>query len=170
MGCRPDSGEYDQTYARSIKQVPEGNIVEILARQIEDTVEMLSGIGEEKAGYRYAPDKWSIKQVIGHISDSERIMSYRALRFARIDQTALPSYDENAFVENANFDERQLSDLIDELRKVRLASLALFSSFDDEMPLRRGTASGFVFTVRALMFQIAGHEIHHKKIIRERYL
>ena len=166
---RPDPSEYHETFARSVQQVPNGDVLEILAAEIEDTSELLSGVGEERAGYRYGPDKWSIKQVIGHLVDSERIMSYRALRFARGDKTSLPGYDENAFVDQANFDRQRLQDLADELRAVRAASLALFKSFDEEMLLKGGTASGFEFTVRALVYQIAGHEIHHKKILRDRY-
>ncbi len=167
---RPEPVEYHETFARSIQEVPEGDVLEILVASIEDTSEMLDRLGEEKAGYRYGPDKWSVKQVIGHLVDSERIMSYRALRFARGDKTALPSYDENAFVERANFDGQLISALAEELRAVRTASLALFRSFDEEMFLKGGTASGFDFSVRALVYQIAGHEIHHKKILRERYL
>ncbi len=170
MLIRPSKTEYSPTYEGSLSKVPDGNLLEILESQIDETVDLFSGLSEEKADYRYAPGKWSIKQVVGHMTDSERIMSYRALRFARGDGTALPGYDENVYVDEANFEKQTLAALAEELRALRMATLALFRSFDDDMWLRKGKASGFDFTVRALAYQIAGHEIHHVGIIRERYL
>ena len=170
MLIRPSKTEYSPTYEGSLSKVPDGNLLEILESQIGETVDLFSGLSEEKADYRYAPGKWSIKQVVGHMTDSERIMSYRALRFARGDVTALPGYDENVYVDEANFEKQTLAALAEELRALRMATLALFRSFDDDMWLRKGKASGFDFTVRALAYQIAGHEIHHVGIIRERYL
>ncbi len=170
MLVRPFKNEYSPTYEGSLSKVPDGNLLEILEAQIEQTVGLLSDLSEEKADYRYAPEKWSIKQVVGHMTDSERIMSYRALRFARGDGTALPGYDENVYVDEANFEAQTLTALTEEFRALRMATLRLFRSFDDDMWLRKGNASGFDFTVRALAYQIAGHEIHHVGIIRERYL
>jgi hypothetical protein len=167
---RPLKTEYSLTYEGSLSKVPDGNLLEILETQIEQTVDLLNSLSEEKADYCYAPGKWSIKQVVGHMIDSERIMSYRALRFARSDGTALPGYDENAYVDDANFETQTLAALTEEYRALRMATLALFRSFDDGMWLKSGNASGFDFTVRALAFQIAGHEIHHVGIIKERYL
>jgi hypothetical protein len=170
MLARPNMSEYDATYESSISKVPEGNLLEILSHQRSETAALLSGISEEMAGYRYGPGKWSIKQVVGHVADSERIFGYRALRFARRDHTALPGYDENAFVDDANFDTRTLLAIADEFQAVRMSTLALFRSFEDAMWIREGTASGCSFSVRALGYQIAGHELHHVQILRERYL
>ncbi len=170
MLARPDKTEYAATFESSIRQVPEGDVLVILESQIEETVQFLEGLSEEKADHRYAPGKWSIKQVVGHLIDSERIMTYRALRFARGDETSLPGYEENDYADNANFDKLSLKVITEELRAVRQSSLYLFRSFDDEMWLRKGKASGFDFSVRTFPYQVAGHEIHHMKIIRERYL
>ncbi len=170
MLARPDESEYASTFASSINQVPEGDVLEILAKQIEETVEFLNGLGEEKANYRYAPGKWSIKQVVGHLIDSERIITYRALRLARGDETSLPGYEENNYADRANCDELTLKVLTEELHAVRKSSLYLFKSFDDKMWLRKGKASGFDFSVRTFPYQVVGHEIHHLRIIRERYL
>jgi hypothetical protein len=170
MLTRPDKTEYAATFENSIRQVPEGNVLEILESQIGETVRFLDGLPEEKADHCYAPGKWSIKEVVGHLIDSERIMTYRALRFARGDETPLPGYEENDYAENANFDKLSLKVITDELRAVRLSSLYLFRSFDDEMWIRKGKASGFDFSVRTIPYQVVGHEIHHMKIIRERYL
>lgn len=170
MLARPNKSEYSSTYESSIKRVPEGNVLDILERQIKQTVELLNRVGEEKANCRYAPGKWKIKQVVGHLIDSERIFSYRALRFARRDLTPLPGYEENDYVDNANFEKLSLKVLSEELQAVRRSSLYLFRSFDEETWLRKGRASGFDFTVRSIPYQIAGHEIHHVGLIRERYL
>lgn len=170
MLTRPAQTEYSPTYEGSLRRVPDGNLLEILETQIEQTVDLLNSLTEEKAKYCYAPGKWSIKQVVGHMTDSERIMSYRALRFARGDGTSLPGYDENVYVDEANFETQTLAALTEEFHALRMATLALFRSFDDDMWLRKGSASGFDFSVRALAYQIAGHEIHHVGIIKERYL
>jgi hypothetical protein len=170
MLARPNKNEYDALYEKSIGRVPDGNVLEILERQIEETVELLSSLDEDQANYRYAPGKWSIRQVVGHMADSERIVSYRALRFARGDRASLPGFDENEYVDRANFDFQSLGSLVEEFRTVRMATLSLFRSFDSDMWLIRGTASGYEFTVRAIAYQIAGHEIHHVGLIRERYL
>lgn len=167
---RPQDNEYASHYARYIQHVPDGDIVEMLEHQIADTLALLGGVSAERADHRYAPDKWSIKEVVGHVSDAERVFAYRALRFARNDQTPLPPFDENEFVRNAGFDRRTLPDLAAELEAVRRASVCLFRSLSDEELVRRGVASGHEITPRALAFIIAGHERHHAKLLRERYL
>lgn len=167
---RPAESEYAPYYHTYVGKVPEGNIIDILKRQIEETMRLLAGIPAAKADYRYAPGKWSIKEVIGHLSDSERVFTYRALRFSRNDKTPLPSFEQVDFVKYANFERRALQDLAEEFRLVRAASIALFQSFDEEMHLRTGIASGYEFTVRALPFIVAGHELHHLGILRKRYL
>ncbi len=170
MLSRPAAGEYDEYYDLYVRRVPDGDILEIIDRQITDTNRFLLGIGEEKAKYRYAPDKWSIKQVAGHLSDIERLFQYRAVAFARNDRTPLPSIDQDDYLSGANFDDRALEDIAEEYRLVRTSGLALFRSFDDEISLRTGTASGFTFTVRSIPYILAGHEIHHVGVIKERYL
>ena len=131
---------------------------------------LLSRIGEEAAVFRYAPDKWSIKEVIGHVVDVERIFAYRALRFARNDKTPLPEFEEDDYVNNANFDSQTLIDLGDEFRTVRESTLSMFYSFDENLFSREGTASGYKFTVRAIPFIIAGHEVHHRQVIKDKYM
>lgn len=167
---RPAPTEYAAHYATYIQHVPEGDIVDTLEHQLGDTLALLAGLSAEQAAHRYAPGKWSIKQVVGHISDAERVFAYRAMRFARNDTTPLPPFDENEYVRNATFDDRALPDLAAEFEAVRRASVCLFRGLDDEALMRRGTASGHEVTPRALANIIAGHERHHTIILRERYL
>ena len=166
---RPEPDEIPSHYVGYIKRVPELDPVMVCAAQIEETVTMLRGLSETDAMYRYERGKWSIKEVVGHLADVERIMAYRALRIARGDATPLPSFDENAYVPVAKFDTRSLADLIGELRTARAATLALLRTFDADAWLRRGTASGKPVSVRALAFMIPGHERHHVEILRTRY-
>jgi len=167
---KPRSNEYPSYYNRYINLIKSEDILEVLENQNQNMHELLSRIGEEAAGYRYAPDKWSVKEVIGHIIDVERIFVYRALRFARNDKTPLPEFEESDYVKHANFDSRALIDLADEFRIVRESTLSMFYSFENEIYNREGTASGFKFTVRAIPFIIAGHETHHRQVIREKYM
>lgn len=166
---RPEPDEIPAHYVGYIERVPESDPVSVCASQIEETTALLRGLSEKDALYRYAPGKWSIKEVVGHLADTERIMSYRALRIARGDVTPLPSFDENAYVPVGKFDSRSLSDLTGELRTVRAATLALFRTFDADAWLRRGIASGKPISVRALGFIIPGHERHHLQVLRTRY-
>lgn len=166
---RPEPDEIPSHYVGYIKRVPEVDPVMVCAAQIEETAALLRGVSEPDAMYRYGRGKWSIKEVVGHLSDVERIMAYRALRIARGDTTPLPSFDENAYVPIAKFDNRSLADLVGELRTVRAATLALLRTFDAEAWLRRGTASGKPVSARALAYVIPGHERHHVEILRTRY-
>jgi DinB superfamily len=166
---RPEPDEIPSHYVGYIQRVPEPDPVMACASQIEETAALLRGLSETDAMYRYDRGKWSIKEVVGHLGDTERIMSYRALRIARSDATPLPSFDENAYVPVARFDGRSLADLVGELRTVRAATLALFRTFDDEAWRRRGTASGKPVSVRALGFMIPGHERHHVEVLKTRY-
>jgi uncharacterized damage-inducible protein DinB len=168
--ARPEAGEYAPYYAGYISQVPEGDVVELLRAQIRETMELLGGILEERGGHRYAPGKWSIREVVGHMADVERIMAYRALRIARGDRTPLPGFDENAYVPAANFDARTLDSLAREYVTVRRATVAFLETLDAEAAARRGTVNNLEVTVRALAYIIAGHERHHVNILRERYL
>jgi len=168
--ARPSASEHNVYYQPYVAEVPEGDLLDILAAQRDSTAVVLAAIPEAKAGYRYAPEKWSIKEVIGHISDAERVFAYRALRIARADVTPLPGFDENAWVPAAGFDRRTLADLAAELRAVRESTLALFRGFDPGAWSRLGTASGHPVSVRALAWILTGHERHHLRVLHERYL
>lgn len=167
---RPDAGEYLDYYGKYVKLVRDGDIVSTLAAQLPETVAFLSEIGEERAGDRYAPGKWSIRQVVGHLCDVERVMCYRALTFARADETGLPGFEEDDWARNAGSDERTLASLIDEFKAVRAATLAQFNGFSADAWLRSGKANNAVVTVRALAWIIAGHDLHHCNVLREKYL
>ena len=169
MVGRPEADEIPSPWVGYIKRVPELDPVIVCASQIEETAALLHGVSQTEAMYRYARGKWSVKEVVGHLADVERIMAYRALRIARGDTTPLPSFDENAYVPVAKFDTRSLADLVGELRTARASTLALFRTFDAEAWKRRGTASGKPVSVRALAFMIPGHERHHLEILRTRY-
>ena len=168
--ARPAPSEYNAYYQTYIGAVPDGDLLARLGEQRDSTSALLATIAEADAGYRYAAGKWSIKEVIGHLADAERVFSYRALRVARADATPLPGFDENAWVPPANFDRRTLADLAAEFRAVRESSLALFRGFGNEAWPRMGTASGHPISARALAWIVAGHEVHHLRVLRERYL
>ena len=167
---RPEPDEFAQFYAGYVARVGDGDIVQCLDRQIAETLILLASVSEERAGYRYAPGKWSIRQIVGHLCDGERVFVYRAMRFARADQTPLPGFDENHFVANASFDRRTLASLAQEYAAVRRGTVAFFDSLVPEEWLRRGVASDNPFSVRALAWIAAGHELHHREILRTRYL
>jgi hypothetical protein len=167
---RPDPGEHDEYYARYIATVPDGDLLSMLEAQGRETAGVLRGVPEARGDFAYAPGKWTLKEVVGHVSDTERVFSYRALRIARGDETPLASFDQNAWTPQSGARARTLADLVDELEAVRRATLALLAHLPAQAPLRRGTASGKGITVRALAWIIAGHERHHLGIIRERYL
>ena len=166
---RPAPDEYAPYYGTYIRKVVDGDIVRTLKAQINETVGYLRGIPESRERHRYEPDKWSIREVIGHLSDSERIFAYRALRFARGDTTALPGFDQDAFVKGARLDDRTLPSLVAEYVAVRTASVALFDGLFPEEWARFGTASGKQMSVRALAWVIAGHELHHLEVLKTRY-
>lgn len=167
---RPDETEYVPEYVKYVSLVPEGNILSVLIGQMDETTALLLSIPEERAGFRYAPDKWSIKELVGHLIDSERIFSYRALRFARDDKTALPGYEQDDYIRGGSFDEVPLADLAAEFASVRQATVLLFKHLNDEAWARRGSANESEVSVRALAHIIAGHELHHRSVLRDRYL
>lgn len=167
---RPAADEYAPYYGRYIDRVPEGDFCETLERQLGETLGLLRSVADERATFRYAPGKWSVKEVVGHVIDTERIMSYRALRVGRGDPTPLPGFEQNDYVPTGDFDRRTLEDLAEELAAVRRATLLLFRQFDAAALARRGTASGNPVTTRALAYIIAGHERHHVAMLREKYL
>ena len=167
---RPGGDEHAPYYGRYVALVPDGPIVETLRRQIAETRALVAGLSEDRARHRYAPEKWSVKEVLGHVSDSERVFAYRALRIGRGDATPLPGFDEKEYGATAPFDARPLGEVIAELESVRAATLTLLASFDEAAWNRRGTANEVPVSVRALAWIIAGHELHHRAILRERYL
>ena len=166
---RPEPDEIPSHYVGYIKRVPELDPVLACAAQIEETANLLRGLSDADAMYRYERGKWSIKEVVGHLCDTERIMAYRALRIARGDTTPLPSFEQNAYVPVAKFDSRALADLLGELRTARASTLTLLRTFDADAWRRRGVASGKPVSVRALAYMIPGHERHHVEILRTRY-
>ncbi|MFN2399199.1 MAG: DinB family protein [Gemmatimonadaceae bacterium] len=170
MIARPETNEFAPYYHKYVQLVPDGDILGILERQISETTELLGGLSESKAESTYEPGKWTIKEVVGHMADTERVMTFRALWFARNDPNPLPGFEQDDWMRAANIGARRFKDLVAELRDVRGATLPLFRGFDPSTLLRRGTASGVEFTVRSLAYIVAGHERHHLNVLRERYL
>lgn len=166
----PVAGEYAPYYDRYVSKVPAGDLLGTLESQRRETQLLLAGLSEQKALHRYAPGKWSIKEVIGHVTDAERVFCYRALSFARGDTNPLPSFDEQAWAPAGHFDARPLAELAAELDAVRRATIALFAGLPREALARRGVASNNAVSVQALAWIIAGHERHHVAILREWYL
>ena len=167
---RPAPDEYLAYYGKYIALVPENEALPALERQGEAMIEFLRGLSETQGALRYAPEKWSVKQVLGHVADGERVFAYRALRFARADETPLPGFDENHYVANATFDQQPLAELVDQLEAVRRGTLAMFRGIDGAAWARRGDANGSPVSVRALAFIISGHGYHHMGVLKERYL
>lgn len=167
---RPDISEYPTSYATYVNAAPEGDIVAVLRQQGEEIRGMLGSLPESMGGHRYAPGKWSIRELVGHLSDAERSFGHRAFRFSRGDGSPLPGFDENAYVAASNADVRTLADLAEEFGHLRAATLAIFTHLPPEAWDRRGIANGKEVSVRALAFVLAGHAAHHLKVLRERYL
>jgi len=166
---RPADNEYAQHYAPYVSLIRDGDVLDALQRQGRDVAALLGRVGEERSHHRYAEGKWSIREVTGHLSDSERVFTYRALTFARGDATPLPPFDENAWAAVSNADQRPMSALVEEMVAVRAATLTLFQGFTGTEWARWGTASGHKITVRALAYIVLGHERHHLNVLRERY-
>ena len=167
---RPSVGEYLPYYERYVARVPEGDVVAILSEQVGETLALLRSLPAERTLHRYAPGKWSIRDMVQHMSDTERVMCYRALRIARNDPTPLAGFEENDWARAAGADARDWLQLTDELEAVRAATVALLRGMDAEAAVRRGRANDAEVSVRALAFIIAGHERHHVAVLRERYL
>jgi hypothetical protein len=166
----PDRTEAAEYYFRYIDQVPTGDIGEFLEAQAGDALALLNGISEEQSLTRYAPDKWSIRQVLNHVNDAERLFVFRAMWFARGFDSALPSFDQDVAVSTAGADDRSWRSHVDEFRAIRAGTLTFFQSLPPDAWTRRGVASGNPISVRALAYVTAGHVSHHVKIVRERYL
>ncbi len=167
---RPAEGEFLPYYERYIALVPEGDVLATLESQMKETQALLYGLPASMSTYRYAPDKWSVNELLGHLIDSERIFCARALRFARKDPTPLPGFEQDDYVRNSNFDAFPLAELASELDVVRQASVFLFKHLDEAAWMNRGTANNAEVSVRALAYIIAGHELHHRDILFARYL
>lgn len=165
---RPERSEYTEYYHQYISRVPEGALLDFLTRQLGDYRELFSGVSDTGAGQRPEPKKWSAKEVLGHVSDAERIMSYRALRFARGDSRELHGFEQDDYVREANFNSRSLCDLLTEFESVRKATIALLGSLDPQAESRKGVANNNTVSVRALAYIIAGHAQHHLEQLRER--
>lgn len=169
LSSRPSRDEYGDFHAGYIAEVPDGDIRETLDSSAREIERFYSAIRESLGSYAYAPGKWTVREVIGHVADSERVFAYRALRFGRGDSTALPGFDQEIFVPNSNAATRAWSDILADLLAVREASQHLFRSFTLRDWERRGTGSGVEVTVRAMAWVIVGHELHHRRVLRERY-
>ena len=167
---KPQETEYATYYHKYVSLVPDGNIVETLTKQMNDTLAAWRAVPADKAEHRYAPGKWSTKEMMAHVVDTERVMSYRALRIARGDKTPLPGFDQDVFIANTDWADRTIADLTDEFETVRKASLHLFRHLSDAAWKQIGTASDNPVTARALAYIIAGHELYHQEILRDRYL
>jgi len=168
---RPADGEFADYAKSDVEAVSGDDAVAALRAQLGTTLALLSPVAEEVAATRtYAPGKWTLKQIVGHLADDERIFTDRALRVARGDETPQPGFDEKSYVEHAGFERRSFADLLAEYRAVREATIRLFSTFTGEAWLRRGTVNGYAASTRGLAFHIAGHELHHLRIVREKYL
>jgi uncharacterized damage-inducible protein DinB len=167
---RPQKGDYADYFEKYISLVPSGDFLDLLQSQREDLIRFLSPLTDEQADFSYAPGKWSIKEVVGHLSDTERIFAYRLLRIARGDQTPLPSFEQDGYIQTGKFTTRTLKDLLDEFSSIREATIALVRSLDAAAWQRRGTASLKQITSTALAFIIAGHVRHHRILLEERYL
>jgi len=168
MLTRPDRSEHADFYASYIARVPEGPIEDLLLKQWEDIVSLVKDISEDEASVRPAPGKWSVKEVLGHVCDTERVMAYRALRFARGDQKELQGFEQDDYVAAGEFNTRLRHDLLVELKNIRGATIALLGSISPEAGLRSGIANGHPVTVRALAYIIAGHAQHHYEALKNR--
>ena len=167
---RPQSNDYAPYYEKYVMLVPDGDFPQILETQLRGMKQLLEQLTDAQSDFRYAPGKWSIKEVLGHINDAERIFAVRILRIARGDQTPLPGFEQDDYVKVSNASSRTLSDLLEEFSAIRRATIVLIRSLDDTSWLRRGTASGKEVSVLAIAFIIAGHTLHHHAILEEKYL
>jgi hypothetical protein len=166
---RPAASEYAPYYDRYISLVPGEDIVAVLEQQLSPTLALFFGKSEADGDFRYAPDKWSVKEVLGHMGDTERIFAYRTLRIARNDRTPMEGFEQDDYVRSGPFARVRLPELVDEFRDVRHATLSLLRMLDAEAWERRGLANKNEVSVRALAYTIAGHELHHRRVLEERY-
>jgi uncharacterized damage-inducible protein DinB len=166
---RPSEKDYAPYYKGYIDKIKGDDIIDILQKQLTSISEFFKNVSEEKGNYAYADGKWSVKEVLGHMLDTERVFAYRALCIARKEKQSLPGMEQDDYVREGSFNKRRLKDLVNEFSLVRKANLALFNSFSERDLNNRGIASNNEVTVRALLFIIAGHAMHHITILREKY-
>ncbi len=166
---RPGTGDNNPYYDRYISLIGDDDIIEVLEEQRKTSEKFLKTFTEKQGNYSYADGKWTMKEVLGHVIDTEKIMAYRALAFARGEKQSLPGFEQDDYVAESNFNNRSLADLINEFLTVRDSNIILFKSFDEKILNRRGIASESEVTVLALIYIIAGHEKHHMKILRKKY-
>jgi hypothetical protein len=167
--ARPQAGEYAPYYQRYIALVQGEDVLNTLDQQRREMMLLLSCRDEEEGNFRYAPDKWSTKEVLGHVCDTERIFAYRALRIARADATPMEGFEQDDYVRNGGFAQRPVGDLVEEFIAVRRATISLLRNLDEAAWVRRGLANKNEVSVRALAYIIAGHELHHRRILEEKY-
>lgn len=166
----PDASEYAPYYGRYISLVTTSDIVATLRTQGQQTKDTLSGLTEEESNFRYAPEKWSIKHVVGHLMDAERVFAYRAMRISRGDKTPIEGFEQDDYVRNGPFEHSRFSDMLEEYVAVRTATVCLFRALNQQEWLRRGIANNNEISVRALAYVVAGHELHHRQVLKEKYL
>ncbi len=170
MRIRPLSDEYPEYYGRYIHLVPDGEIEETLRTQQTEMMHLVRQVAEETAEHSYAAGKWTLKEVIGHLADTERVMSYRMLAIGRGERAPLPVFDQDAYVAAATFNAFPLARLLDDFEAVRVATISLATTLDEAAWIRRGTVGENVVSARALAYIIAGHERHHFTVLRDKYL
>ncbi|PZF73998.1 DinB family protein [Taibaiella soli] len=170
MLTRPKKGEFAPNYSDYINKTEGENVADLIANYSGLLNQFVNDLPEHKANYAYAPGKWTVKDVLQHLLDAERIFTYRALRFARKDSTMLPGFEEDMYAANANAAQRSLQSLKEEFVSVRKATDLFFASLRDEQLQQKGTANNYSTTVQALAFVVFGHLLHHKQILEERYL
>ncbi|WP_079508530.1 DinB family protein [Mesobacillus jeotgali] len=170
MYKRPNLEEFPE-YTRSyIQLLPEGDIIDILGQHLETTSKVFSTVTVEQSGYRYAEGKWALSEVLGHLTDTERIMNYRILRIARGDKNTLQGFDENVYVKEASFHNRKIADILEDYQNVRRSTISLLKGLPQKSLQNKGNANGYDVTVESIAYMIAGHELHHLKIIQEKYI
>jgi len=167
---RPEKNEYAAFYETYVSLVEESDIISALEKNLNELQNLFAEVSEEKGSYAYAESKWSVRELLGHLIDGERVFSYRALRISRNDQTPLASFEENSYIANSNFSRAKIAVLIEEFSLLRRSNILFFKNLTDGAWLRTGTASEAAVSVRALAYIMVGHVRHHANILRERYL
>jgi uncharacterized damage-inducible protein DinB len=170
MITRPSEQEHDPAFSRYIARVPEGNLIELFRSQTQNTYHFFEKLSEEKANYSYAPGKWSLKEVLGHVMDFERVFAYRTLCIARGEEQGLPGFDENNYARTAGYNQVPLLKILQHYAHLRAATIALLEQIPDSAWVRTGTVNQKTISLRALAYVMPGHELHHGNVIAERYM